>query len=75
MNVGWQDAVTLALVAAAAIYLIRRVPRLGRGRPPTDCGTCANCPEPSEQTRLVSIDPPKNIDPPKKDPYGDNTTA
>ena len=69
MNIGWQDAVTLALVAAAVIYLIRRLRRLGQGRQRTGCGTCPNCPEPPRQSRPIPIDPPK------KAPYGDDTTA
>ena len=56
MNIGWQDAVTLALVAAAVIYLIRR---LRRGRQRTGCGTCPHSPEPADHTQLISIDPPK----------------
>ena len=66
MNVPWQDAVTVVLVAAAVIYLIWRV---RRGRKRTGCGACLDCPEPSTPSQLVSIDPPK------KGPYGDNTTA
>jgi hypothetical protein len=69
MNVGWQDALTLGLVAAAAVYLLWRLRRVGRGRQPTGCGTCPHCPEPSDRNQLILIDPPK------KTPYGDNTTA
>ena len=69
MNIGWQDAVTLSLVAAAAIYLIRRLRRLGQGRQRTGCGTCPNCPESPHRSEPIPIDPPK------KAPYGDDTTA
>jgi hypothetical protein len=59
MNVGWQDAVTLALVAAAVIYTIRRLRDLRRGGPPTGCGDCADRPEASARNRLVPLDPPE----------------
>ena len=59
MNIPWQDTATLALVAVAVIYLVWRLRRLGRGQHRTGCGTCPNCPEPSGQTQLISIDPPK----------------
>jgi hypothetical protein len=57
MNIGWQDAVTLGLVAAAVIYLIRRLRRLGRQR--AGCGTCEDCEQPSKGSQLILIEPPK----------------
>jgi len=60
MDIGWQDVVTLGLVTAAAVYLVRRLRRLGRGEQRTGCGACPDCPQPSEQGRLVQIDPPKS---------------
>jgi len=59
MDIGWQDAVTLGLVAAAAIYLVRRLRRLGRRNQRTGCGACLDRPQPSEQSRLIRIDPPQ----------------
>jgi hypothetical protein len=66
MSIPWQDTVTLALVAAAVIYLIWR---LRRRRQHTGCDTCPDCPKPPAPSQLISIKPPK------KDSYGDNTTA
>ena len=60
MDIGWQDAVTLGLVAAAAIYLVRRLRRLGWGEQRTGCGARPDCPKHSEQSRLVWIDPPED---------------
>ena len=57
MNFDWQDAITLGLVVAAAIYVIRRLRRVGRGKQPTGCGTCPDCPTSSDQQELISIDP------------------
>jgi hypothetical protein len=59
MDIGWQDAVTLGLAAAAAIYLARRLRRMGRGERRTGCGACLDRPQPSQQGRLVQIDPPQ----------------
>lgn len=58
MNVGWQDAITLALVAAAAIYVLRRLWRAGRGKR-FGCGPCPSCHGPSDQGKLISIETPK----------------
>ena len=60
MSIGWQDAVTLGLVATAATYLLRRLRRLARGEQRTGCGACPDCPQPPEQGRLVQIDPPED---------------
>jgi hypothetical protein len=59
MGIGWQDVVTLALVVAAVIYLVRRLRLLGRGKQRTGCGACLDCPQPPPQGRLVQIIPPK----------------
>jgi hypothetical protein len=59
MEIGWQDAVTLGLVAAAAIYLVRRLRHLGHGQQRTGCGACLDYPQPSPRGHLVQIDPPK----------------
>lgn len=69
MNFGWQDAVALGVAVAAAIYVIRRLRRLGRGKQRPGCGGCADCPDSSGRPPLVSIAPPQ------KDGYGDKTTA
>ncbi len=69
MTVGWQDAVVVGLLVAAAIYLAQRLRRLGRRERSAGCGTCLTRPEPAETAQLISIDPPA------KAPYGDNTTA
>ena len=57
MNVDWQNAITVGLVAAAAVYVIRRLWYVGRGRQTGGCGTCSDCPAPDRDT-LISIDPP-----------------
>jgi len=59
MDIGGQDAVTLGLVAAAAIYLVQRLRRLGRGEQRAGCGACLDCPQPSQQGHLIRIDLPQ----------------
>ena len=61
MDIDWQNAVTLALVAVAAIYVIWRARRAaGRGKPPT-CGMCPDStdrPDRCGRELLITIDPP-----------------
>jgi hypothetical protein len=60
MDIGWQDVVTLALVVAAVIYLVRRLRLLGRGKQRTGCGARPDCPQPPPRGRLVQLDLPKD---------------
>ncbi len=60
MNIPWQDLATLALVAAAVVYLVWRLRRAGRGQRRTGCRTCSSCPESSGQEKLISIEPPNS---------------
>jgi hypothetical protein len=65
MTIGWQDALVLAVVAAAAGYVLLRVWRAIRGRKSASCGGCGTCSStqataglPRPKT-LVQIDPPQ----------------
>jgi len=60
MNFDWQNFVTLALVAAAAVYVIRRLRRTVKGKQTGACDTCSDCPQRPGREALISIDrPPK----------------
>ncbi len=58
MNFDWQTAVTIGLVVAAALYVVRRLRRLGGGKQRAGCGACGPCPTKADQKQVISIDPP-----------------
>ena len=58
MNVDWQTATVLGLIAVAAVYVIRRVWRVLSGKRSAPCGTCPHCAASFDREQLVSIDPP-----------------
>jgi hypothetical protein len=57
MTISWQDALILGLVAAAMIFVVRRVWRVGSGKHRPGCGSCPKCAERCGHQRPISIDP------------------
>ena len=55
MHFGWQDLAALAIVAFAAIYLLRQAWRVVRRRPNGGCGGCSSCPTKPGSQKLVSL--------------------
>ena len=57
MTLGWQDAVALALVAAAGLFLARKALRLvAASRSGDGCGgACAGCGSKGETAQVVTI--------------------
>jgi attachment p12 family protein len=56
MSLNWQDVFAVAIVIAAAVYLVRTVYRMLRGGQ-SGCGTCGSCPaEEAKTPPLVSLD-------------------
>ena len=60
MNIDMQNVAVLCVIVAAAIYVIRRVFRIGRNKKAATCGACGQCPAATSEKQLISLDPPKN---------------
>ncbi len=58
MNMDLQNLAVLCVIVTAAIYVFRRVFRIGQKRPGT-CGACGQCPAGPSGKQLISLDPPK----------------
>ena len=55
-----QNLAVLGVIVAAAIYVVRRVFRMGRSKRLGTCGACGQCPTATSKKQLISLDPPKN---------------
>ena len=51
MNMLWQDAMALIAAAVAAVYVMRRLWRLGRSRRTFGCGGGAGCSKTADARR------------------------
>ena len=58
MNVDWQTATVLGLIAVAAVYVLRRGRRALSSKQAAPCGTCPHCAASSRPKPFVEIDPP-----------------
>jgi len=56
----WQDLAAVALIAAAVVYVARRLWQMAHGRSRGGCNTCRQCPKIESQPRLISLDPPSD---------------
>ena len=60
----WQDGVTLALIAVAVLYVVRRLMRLGKSSGCSSCATCDRGGGADKADGLISLECPEKRDEP-----------